>query len=195
MVKQGVPVEILAVTDGEASHPDLDLSGRQDLASARARETWEGLRRLGWEAPVVRRAELPDGRVSAHIGALCELLDEVLAPNDLCLAPWRKDGHPDHDACGQAAALVAHARGADLLQYLVWTWHWADPDGDDLPWDDCRRFDFSRRVAATKRWSCGAFLTQIRPMSTDANELVLPAPILRRFWRTFEVFIEGGAER
>jgi LmbE family N-acetylglucosaminyl deacetylase len=48
-------------------------------------------------------------------------------------APWRHDGHPDHDAAGRAATIASAAAGAPLLQYLVWAWHWADPEGDDPP--------------------------------------------------------------
>jgi LmbE family N-acetylglucosaminyl deacetylase len=194
ILQQGISIEIVAVTDGEASHPALDLGdlGEQvDLRSIRAGESNEGLRRLGWDTPVIRRLGLPDGNVQDHFGGLCEFLETIIGPDDLCLAPWRNDGHPDHDACGEAARLVARSRGADLLQYLVWAWHWADPFGGDLPWDTCRQFDLSRRASATKRWASSAFLTQIRPLATDQHDVpVLPPAILRRFWRRFELFVD-----
>ena len=52
---------------------------------------------------------------------------------------------------------VTESVGAQFLGYLVWAWHWADPRHTDLPWADCRRFDFDRRTAARKRWATGAF--------------------------------------
>lgn len=193
MLHQGIEVEIVAVTDGDASHPE---SAMLDLGSARADESKEGLSRLGAGAPVIRRVALPDGCVSDHLDDLCKLLEVVLRPDDLCLAPWQHDGHPDHDACGQAAKLVTASCGTDLLHYLVWAWHWADPEGDDLPWEHCRRLDLSRRATATKRWSSSAFRTQIRPFPADSTDLpILPPSILRRFWRPFEVFIDEGVSR
>ncbi len=193
---RGIAIEIMAVTDGEASHPELNSEGQLEMRSTRAEESNEGLRRLGWEAPSIRRFALPDGGVSNHFGDLCELLEEVLRPGDLCLAPWQHDGHPDHDACGRAANLVARSRGTDLLHYLVWAWHWTDPEGDELPWEDLRRFDLSRRARATKRWASSAFLSQIRPLNADRSSLpILPAPIMRRFWRPFEVFVDPRVDQ
>jgi LmbE family N-acetylglucosaminyl deacetylase len=194
---QRVPIEIISVTDGEASHPDSAAICRTDLRSIRAHERDEALRRIGCLNPVIRQLGLPDGRVQDHIDQLSEMLDEILRPDDLCLTPWCHDGHPDHDACGDVAARIAHSNGADLLAYLVWAWHWADPNANaDLPWDNCRRLDLSRRVAARKRWSTGAFPSQTHLPSTGGRATpVIPPAILRRFWRTFEVFVDGESDR
>ncbi len=61
-----------------------------------------------------------------------------------------------------------------------------------MPWSQCRRLDLDRRQIARKRWATYAFTSQIRPChSEERQEPLLSDSILRRFWRPFEVFIEG----
>jgi LmbE family N-acetylglucosaminyl deacetylase len=190
LLGRGVPLEIIAVSDGEASHP-LAVQQGVDLRSLRSRETVQALRRLGWREPTVTRLGVPDGQIRQHRDGLVAALRARVRLGDLCLAPWWHDGHPDHDACGNAALDVTGAVGAQLLGYLVWAWHWADPRGTDLPWSDCRRFDFDRRTSARKRWAAGAFVSQTRPLGPDREGApLLPPAVLRRFWRSYEVFVQ-----
>ncbi|HET6339538.1 MAG TPA: hypothetical protein VFG30_40285, partial [Polyangiales bacterium] len=56
-----------------------------------------------------------------------------------CFAPFRRDGHPDHDASGEAAAGACEAAGVGLAEYPIWAWNWARPESDDLPWSQARR--------------------------------------------------------
>jgi LmbE family N-acetylglucosaminyl deacetylase len=185
LLARGIPVEILAVSDGEGSHPRAVGRGC-DLRSIRKGESQRALERLGGEAPVVTRLGLPDGQIGRHRDHLVATLRAMLGPGD----PWWHDGHPDHDACGNAALVATESVKALLLGYLVWAWHWADPDGTDLPWADCRRYDFDRRTAARKRWATAAFVSQTRPWGSDREGPVLPAAVLRRFWRPYEVFVD-----
>jgi LmbE family N-acetylglucosaminyl deacetylase len=189
VVAQGVPIEILAVTDGERSHREPDF----DVRAARAAETREALDRLGLGCSTLRRIGFPDGMVASRVDALAEVLAGSLHRDDICVAPWVGDGHPDHDACGRAALAAASSTRARFLGFLVWAWHWADPEGTDIPWDKCRRAEFSRRAAARKRWSIGAFVSQSRPSTSSPGEpAVLPPSVLRRFFRQFEIFVEDG---
>ena len=189
LLLRGIPLEIIAVSDGEASHP-LAVGQGIDLRSLRKQETMQALQRLGFTSPTVTRLGLPDGQIGRHHDRLCASLRARVCPGDLCVAPWCHDGHPDHDACGHAALGVAASAGAQLLGYLVWAWHWAEPQGTDLPWADCRRFDFDRRTAARKRWASGAFVSQTRPLGPDREGApLLPPAVLRRFWRPYEVFV------
>ncbi|HEX3795901.1 MAG TPA: PIG-L family deacetylase [Acidimicrobiales bacterium] len=183
-------VEFIAVTDGEASHPDARAEMGIDLRQVRAAESERALARLGCGSPSIARLGIPDGRVVDHAESLSDLLAGMLRPGDLCLAPWWHDGHPDHDASGAAALRAARTAGATFLGYLVWAWHWTSPERDEVPWELCRRFGFSRRVAARKRWATGAFRSQTTVLGAGAHEdPVLPAPLLRRFWRSYEVFV------
>ena len=188
-----VPMEIVIVTDGEGSHPRSLTTSTWDLATRRIRESEEALARLGWEQPVLTRLHLPDGNVARCESQLEEILGSLLGPNVWCAAPWRRDGHPDHDAVGWAALRVSEAIGTTLWSYLVWGWHWADPQGSDIPWSRARRLDLTRRDRARKRWALRAFETQISPLGPGSgDEAVLPARLLPRFWRASEIYLEEG---
>lgn len=193
-VNRGVPLKIVAVTDGEGSHPCSNAPMRFDLARVRFLESLVALRRLGCSEPEIVQLHFPDSKVASYRMHLNEALEAILQPDDLCVAPWRLDGHPDHDACGDSALLASRRVGARAIGYLVWAWHWADPHGTDIPWDHCRRLDLSRDESARKRWSTGAFRSQTRPLGPEvADAAILPAPMMRRFWRNYEVYVDEAA--
>ena len=193
VIASGIPIEFLAVTDGEGSHPQAAPPLVESLRTIRHSESSIALRRLGLSVPSIARLGLADGRVADVEDEVRHAVEAIAGPEDLVLAPWWLDGHPDHDACGRAAAAAALHVGARSLHYLVWAWHWADPERDDLPWARCRRFDFGRPSAHRKSWSIEAFDSQIRSWGPAPDELpVLPPAVLVRFHRTFEVFVEVG---
>jgi LmbE family N-acetylglucosaminyl deacetylase len=186
----GVDIVLVAVTDGEASHPGVSTP-QDNLATRRVEERRMALDRLGCASAHVQRLCLPDGSLAERGRHLTDRLIRLLEPDDLCVAPWRSDGHPDHDATGRAAVTAARLTHTRVIEYLVWAWHWAAPDDVRIPWHLCRRFDLGRPQMARKRWATYAFTSQIRPLGHDlGGRPVLPDPVLRRFWRSFEVFIE-----
>ncbi len=146
--------------------------------------------RLGCKSVRQQRLHLPDGRLRNHGDYLTEAIAAALEETTLCIAPWEGDGHPDHDACGKAAADACARARVPSVNYLVWAWHWAVPDDRRIPWDDARRLDLSPQVRARKRWASQAFVSQTRPLSHHSgDEAVLPGPVLRRAWRPFEVYL------
>lgn len=188
-----VPIEVIAVTDGEGSHPHSRAVSPSELADLRSRESLEALRRLGWERPSRTCLHLPDGGVSSHVDQLDEVLSPLLGPGVCCVAPWRFDGHPDHDALGAAALELGGRRGSLVWSYLVWGWHWTDPAGQDIPWARARRLELSRRDRARKRWAMGAFTSQISPIGpAPEDRAVLPPRLLPRFWRSSEIYLDEG---
>ena len=163
-----------------------------DIASTRAMESMVALDRLGCGS-VHGHATGPSRRGGGDRDAPShEALSDLLGPDDLCLTPWRCDGHPDHDATGKAALAAAGATGTPVLEYLVWTWHWATPDNPVVPWRHCRRLDLDRRQ---RHGSAGPPTPSPRRSGRRDSESrrgpVLTDSVLRRFWRPFEVFIEA----
>jgi LmbE family N-acetylglucosaminyl deacetylase len=184
----GVRVEIVAVTDGEASHPRSGALTPLELARRRRRETAEALRRLGLERTPVHRLELPDGRVADHRLTLAVALGALLTASSWCLAPVAGDGHPDHEATTQAAQTACARTGARLVEYPVWLWHWAEPDDPRVPWGRARRIELTPAVAAGKRTALEAFATQIRPLGPGVGDSpILPPRVLARFTRGTEI--------
>ena len=191
MDRPGVETVVVAVTDGEASQPGAGAQG-YDLPAIRAAEAQIALERLGCGRTRTQRLGFPDGAVADHLEDLTDALRGLLRPDDLCLTPWRSDGHADHEATGTATMEAARTTCASVLEYLVWTWHWTTPDSGVIPWSQCRRLDLGRRQSARKRWAIYAYGSQIRPFG-DGAEPILADSVLRRFWRPFEVFIEAGS--
>ena len=187
---RGTTMTVVSVTDGEASHPHSRTVTPPELADRRALERRQALTFLCLGTTLVVRLALPDGGVSGAADELEACLRGTLGRDALCVVPWEHDGHPDHDAAGQAAAAACAATGATLLSSLVWTWHWARPGDDHVPWERARRLDLSRMELLRKRWATRSFVSQTAPLSdAPGDESILPPAVLARFDRAYEVFL------
>ncbi|QCQ90956.1 PIG-L deacetylase family protein [Rhodococcus sp. SGAir0479] len=188
LADRAVPVTVVSVTDGEASHPGSPTLSPADLAVRRRAESDRAASRLGLAPPV--RCGLPDGAVAAHEDELAERIRAHLAPGTWCAAPLRTDGHPDHEAAGRAAARAAHEAGAVLLEYPIWLWHWAVPGDPAVPWDRARTFPLTRHRLQAKQSAVAEFATQITDLSDDpADRAILPPHVLARLLRDHETVI------
>lgn len=174
LVAAGSSVTVLAVTDGTAAYPALDPAA---LARTRTRESEAACADLGVEAPV--RLGLPDGNVTGHERALATAVADHLRPGAVCLAPWRGDGHPDHEAAGRAAALACARADARLVEFPVWMWHWARPGEPDVPWDRAYAWDLGPDDLALKRRAVARFTSQLIPPAPGV-EAILPPFVVDR---------------
>jgi LmbE family N-acetylglucosaminyl deacetylase len=180
--------DLAAVTDGEASHPGSFVHTPEELSAIRRAETDEALRRLRIDGTVYRLGQA-DGGIDED--RLAEDLGRLLTPGRWCLVTWRGDGHPDHEAAGRAAARACAETGARLLEYPIWTWHWAYPDDPDVPWHRARRIDLPPAAQAAKAAAIAAFPSQTEPLGpAEADAAILPPHVLARFARPFEVIFE-----
>ncbi len=115
--RRGVPVTVVAVTNGELACGDRDLGAR------RRDEQEAALRELGVASSEIVRLNLPDGRVKLSETVLEDFVRPLIEPPVLLLASWSLDPHPDHQACGRVAERLARSSGVTLASYLFWTWH------------------------------------------------------------------------
>jgi LmbE family N-acetylglucosaminyl deacetylase len=191
LARSGWDTAIAAVTDGEASHPKSPTTTPASMAERRAAERRDALLRLGLGNVGISRMRLPDGAVARSIPELADRLIALLRGVDLCLAPFERDGHPDHDAAGRAASIACATTGSRLLRYPIWIWHWARPSSREFPWTHARRVALTPSVLAAKRAAICMFRSQLLPLSPRrGDEAVLPAEVVRRFERPFEVLFE-----
>lgn len=181
VVTAGARVDLVAITDGEASHP-----GHDDLAGVRRRELRDALSLLGIaSSTAVHHLAVPDGRVSEHAARVEEAVASVIAPGSLVLAPALDDGHPDHEAAGRAATTVAREVGSRLLTFPIWAWQSHDPATTRLL-DRAWRVPLRDEVLARKRRAIHAFESQV---GDRLGPPVVPAHVLARLLRNDEVLV------
>jgi LmbE family N-acetylglucosaminyl deacetylase len=176
----GVRLRLIAVTDGEASHPGADPAR---LGQVRAAERAVALDALGAGSAEVIRLGFPDTGLAARGGELTAILREHCAGFGVCLAPWDRDAHADHEAAGRAARRA----GLPVLSYPIWMWHWATPADARVPWRQARQIPLPPEVTAQKRSAIGAFASQLTDRGAGAGP-VLPGGFVAHFTRPQEVF-------
>lgn len=184
-----VVTEIVAVTDGEGSHPESKLISADELRRRRVRERDEALRRLGLALPV-RRLRLADGRVAAHEDALVDRLDVVAHRDTTIVAPWVHDGHPDHEATGRAALRSSARTGAAVLQVLIWAR--VRPPAAVTSAQALGYLQLPAVTAAAKRHAAAAYRSQLRsvgPASDGADGPVVRPDEATRFLDGTEAYL------
>lgn len=122
LCRAGVPVTVVAITDGEGAYSDTP-----HLGDIRVLEQNAALRRLGVPQCRIYRLHLPDRDISRHENELVDQLLPLVTGNMHLVAPWQRDFHPDHEAAGRAAARVAQWKSLTITYYLFWTWHRGEP--------------------------------------------------------------------
>ncbi len=176
--RRGHDVVVVAVTDGEAAYADAP-----GLAATRVREQTGALHRLGLVTDRVIRLGFPDGHVDRHVDALSTVVASLVDVGTLLVAPWQHDAHPDHEACGRAAATVAAEAGADLAFSLFWAWHRVAPAC--MPIDRMVRLDLDEDLIAARYDALVCHASQW----ADAAASILPLDVLGPMTRPFEVYV------
>ncbi|MBG0739951.1 bifunctional PIG-L family deacetylase/class I SAM-dependent methyltransferase [Paeniglutamicibacter antarcticus] len=207
--RHGLEVRLLVATDGEASHPDSSTHTPAQLAAIRGSELDHAMGTLA-PAAKIRRLGLPDGRVAdsrelLKQAILAECADapdpagagaaaaEAEQGQTLIVAPWRADGHTDHDAAGEAAAAAAAESGSTFLEYPVWLWHWGTPDSSRVPWSSMRRLTLAATDIAGKERAITCHFSQNSPLSDlPGDETLLSPEMISHFRRPYEIFIDAA---
>lgn len=179
LASAGARLRLVAVTDGEASHPGGDRSA---LARRRAQERAEALRALGAGDAEVLRLGLPDAALAGRDSDIAAAIGDLVTGFDACLAPWEGDIHADHEAVGRAARRVA----TRAFWYPVWMWHWARPADPRVPWQQAVRVPLPPAVADRKRAAARCFGSQLEPRPHRAGP-VLPEGFVDHFTRDYEL--------
>ena len=76
------------------------------------------------------------------------------------------------------------------MEYPVWTWSWARPGDDRVPWARARRVELPPDVRARKSAAVACFTSQVRPLGPEPEDgPVLPPGFLAHFDRDFETVL------
>jgi LmbE family N-acetylglucosaminyl deacetylase len=185
----GRKVLIIAVTDGTASHPASSEWPASRLAATRPQETHDALQRLRMKHVALERLQLADGGGETFEPELTEALKARLEPGDILFGTWRFDGHPDHESVGRSVTAVAGALDLPFVEVPVWTWHWATPEDSRVPWSRARRIVLDKTTLARKLHAVQAFRSQIEADNSTGRAPILPAHVLERLTRPYEVVL------
>ncbi|MDX6357458.1 MAG: hypothetical protein QOH37_512 [Nocardioidaceae bacterium] len=188
-------VDLVCATDGEGSHPGSPTHTPGDLADRRAAEWVEAARALGVDPSRTHRLRLPDGGVGTHVSELTTLLVDLVGDgrDAVIVAPWREDGHCDHEAVGRAASAAARRTGAQLWEFPIWFWHWAGPGDVRARW--LRPFALDTEPAERKQRAIDAHTSQVSALSTlEGDETLLTPDLLAHFAGGNEWFVITTAE-
>jgi LmbE family N-acetylglucosaminyl deacetylase len=198
-----IPVCVVVVSDGGASHPRSQRYPRPVLRTLRKSESLAGLAILGVEAHQVTFMGLPDGAVprgdspagQAAGDLACQLLQGWTGIQTVLL-PWRRDPHDDHRASWSlfTAALDGSGSAARRFEYPIWTL--VHPAPGDVPRPDearLSRLDIAP-VGALKRAAILAHRSQTTNLvDDDPTGYCLTESVLERFSGPWELLIEAQA--
>ena len=174
-VRAGVRVAVIALTDGQASHPRSRRWPPAALGQLRRGELRRALARLGAGRAAVHFMGWHDGNVAAEGCALA--LRRMLTTLDagVVLAASPRDHHPDHQACWRLAVVATRGSGVLLADYAVWSRVAAGRQ--------------SRGPVAAKCWAALAHRSQVGGyIADDPAGFRLTAADLARFTGGAEVF-------
>ncbi|MCW2541819.1 MAG: acetylglucosaminylphosphatidylinositol deacetylase [Frankiales bacterium] len=186
--RAGREVLVLAVTDGEGSHPGSRQWAPGELGSTRAYESEKALAVLGIPADQLVRLGLPDGGLVRRQAEVSRALVSHIDRRDVVVTPWRYDGHPDHEIVAHAVLDVLDITAAAHLEVPIWGLHWARPEQRVLPWHRAHRLPLDAETQKLKAAAVDCFGSQLAPDETTGRDAVLPTWALDRLVTDCEVY-------
>jgi LmbE family N-acetylglucosaminyl deacetylase len=120
-----IPVGVVVITDGRASHPSDNPAAPARQRVVREKEALKSLETLGVGLANVVFFRYPDGQIphrdAPGFGAIVDRLRAVLdvAQPETIVFPFRADAHPDHRATFEIVRAAAGSRLVRQLEYPV----------------------------------------------------------------------------
>jgi LmbE family N-acetylglucosaminyl deacetylase len=175
----GCAVTVVSVTDGEAAYPDWP-----GLDKIRRSETSNALSILAPPTVSTAHLSIPDGRVDENRATLFAAIDQRVSRDTVLVAPYERDGHPDHDVTGEVCCEIARLRNVTLWRYPIWVWHHGSPE--HFADRSLGRFALDEATRKTKTRAMSCFTSQLRPQGRTP---IVPSHVLPYFTRPYEVFL------
>jgi N-acetylglucosamine malate deacetylase 1 len=191
-----IPVEVLFITDGAASHIWHPQFEHGEIAPVRQQEAIAALSQLGVESAQIHFLNHNDGQLKWIDPTQRELITQQLTDRLLVFQPGeiyvthRHDRSNDHEMSYELiqAAIARSGLSIDLIEYPIWIL-WKPVLFQDLSLQElagARRLSI-RSVIQQKRQALGAYQSQYLPIA-DITSTVLPKGFLWRFSLPYELF-------
>jgi LmbE family N-acetylglucosaminyl deacetylase len=189
-----LPINILVLTDGTASHPASRTHPAPQLKKLREAESVAAAAALGLPATNIaflglRDAHAPQAGADADRAAR-DISDLAQAQGArTILTTWREDPHCDHLAASILGRQAASLCGAFLWEYPVWGWTLPPHSRVLAPAQDGFRLDVSAHLPA-KRRAIACHRSQLgQVVLDDPNGFTLEPRFIELFTGKFETFL------
>jgi LmbE family N-acetylglucosaminyl deacetylase len=191
-----MPVRVVYVTDGAASHDGSPNYPPARLRDVREREARRALSRLGVRTPPLflrwpdGTVPMPDGEGAAPL--LAALRDAIPADEDVAVAvPWRRDPHCDHrSATALVDAVLCERPRAARFEYAVWLGLIGEASDEPAADEGITIEIDSRPWLRAKRAALREHRSQLGGLITDATwAFELPEALLMRALGPVERFV------
>lgn len=192
---EGLPVHVIFITDGSASHPNHPRFTSRGISELRKTEAMKAVSYLGVERNAVHFLDEPDGTLHLITKQRREDLVRRLAalirainPDEIFL-PCNPDGSSEHDATFGFLLDALHSVPTQptVWQYPVWSW-W-NPVLLLRGWletRECRRLEVEDYRPA-KQHAIRCYRSQIAPLAPD-KIAALPGELVEIFASDTEFF-------
>lgn len=197
--EQGVPVKVVFVTDGGASHGDNLHISREEIVQIRRQEALSALDILGVESKDIHFLNKRDSTLhrmteaarQQTIEEMAQLL-RVFQPKEVYVT-HSKDRSQDHESTYKLVVnAIAHAGvTVDLWQYAIWLL-WNSVLFRDLKFEElagAHRLAI-HAVQSKKKYAIETYRSQYLPIDNESSA-VLPSGFLWRFFVPHEVFFKS----
>ena len=197
LMRRGVEVDLVLVTDGVGSHPGARAFPAERRRDVREAEFLDAIRRLGGDGGAVWFWRQPDTQLPhlstvATAAAVAELTErQVRRRYGTVLTPWRRDPHGDHNTVTswvlQMVDGLTPRERPRVVEYFVWLGHQGETD---LPADaaDLVKVDVSAERTA-KREALAAHRSQLGGVFDDPTGFALPSSLVASVERRHEYFV------
>jgi LmbE family N-acetylglucosaminyl deacetylase len=185
----GRTMQLISIIDGDPSQPGSTTWPTERVAAVRPQASSEALQRLDLPLDSVQwvRGGFSDSAVAREEQALSLFIEYQLRPTDVVFVTWELDGRSDNEAVGRAALQAARNAGAQCYQVPLWTWHWAQPEDESIPWQRARKILLDPMTIARKRHAADAFANPLQGDPDISLSPVLTATVSERLLQPFEV--------
>ena len=185
---EGLPVHVVFITDGGASHPGHPRLSSTAISTMRRQEARTALSILGVESGAIHFLDAADGTLNHLLAAQeCELVTRItqllaaIRPDEIFL-PCCPDGSSEHDATFGFICRAVGAAGVrpDIWQYPVWSWWNPMLLIERLIFTTGRCRQPTEDFRPIKAHDLEAYRTQTEP-TAPWSEPALPADLVRIF--------------